>query len=124
MNRLLAALSLAILLALPFAGCAPSSASLPPFTGASATVVAVGLQFQPTEVTLPAGQPLRLILDNQDSGVPHNLKVFQGDTLIARSPNVSGIGQTEVRFGPLAAGTYQFSCEVHPSMLGSIKVGP
>ena len=59
--RRLAAASLALILAASMAACSSSSASLPPFTGQSVTVVAVGLQFQPTAISLPAGQPLRII---------------------------------------------------------------
>ena len=122
--RRLSAVILAMLIAVSAAACSSGSAALPSFTGASATIVAVGLQFQPTEVSLPAGQPLRLVLDNQDAGVPHNIRVFTADTEIAKSPTVTGTTQTEVRFGPLAAGTYQFACEIHPSMMGTLTITP
>jgi plastocyanin len=37
---------------------------------------------------------------------------------------VSGPATTEVRFGPLAPARYQFTCEVHPNMLGTLIVTP
>ena len=114
----------AVLVALLVAACSTAPPPAAPFTGETVTVVAIGLAFQPNEVKLPAGQPLRIILDKKDAGVPHNIHVFQGDTDLGRSATVTGPAQTEVRFGPLAAGTYQFACEVHPSMLGTITVGP
>jgi plastocyanin len=116
--------ALALVVALAVAGCSSAPAPLPSFSGASATVTARGLAFQPVEVKLPAGQSLRLVLDNQDAGVPHNIQVRQGDTIYGTSPNVTGPGQTEVRFGPLTAGTYQFVCDIHASMIGTIVVGP
>ena len=96
----------------------------PSFAGGSATVEAIGLQFTDAIVNLPAGVPLRLVLDNKDAGVPHDLRVFEGDTEYAKSPSVSGPGQVEVRFGPLPAGRYQFQCDIHPAMLGTVVVGP
>ena len=64
-------------------------------------MTAVNIAFDPAELALPAGGPLRIVLDNQDSGVPHNVKVFLGDREIAKSPIVTGPATTEVRFGPL-----------------------
>jgi plastocyanin len=29
-----------------------------------------------------------------------------------------------VRFGPLSAARYQFACDVHPSMIGTLVVTP
>ena len=114
-----------LVLALVLAGCGSASVTVDPsFAGGSATVEALGLQFTETIVDLPAGVPLRLILDNKDVGVPHNLRVFQGDTEYVKSASVSGPGQVEVRFGPLPAGRYQFQCEIHPAMLGTVVVGP
>ncbi len=94
----------------------------PSFDGAQATIRAVNVSFDPAEVTLPAGTPLRIILDNQDSGVPHDIRVFQGDHEFARSPTVTGPAQTEVRFGPLPPGRYQFGCTIHPNMLGTLII--
>ena len=107
------------------AGCgSPAPTVDPSFNGGSATVEALGLQFSETIVNLPAGVPLRLILDNKDAGVPHDLRVFAGDTEYVKSAPVSGPGQIEVRFGPLPAGRYQFQCDIHPAMLGTVVVGP
>ena len=95
-----------------------------PFTGKEATVAAVNISFDPVEVTLPTGMPLRIVLDNKDNGVPHDIKVFQGGTTIAQSPIVTGPATTEVRFGPLAPGAYQFMCTVHPNMQGTLTITP
>jgi plastocyanin len=115
-----------LLAVLSLAGCDASADATvdPSFSGGSATIDAVGLQFTDAIVSLPTGVPLRLVLDNQDAGVPHNLRVFQGDTEYGKSATVIGPGQAEVRFGPLPAGRYQFQCEIHPAMLGTVVVGP
>lgn len=123
-----AALAAALLLGLAVlvAGCGPGSGPGPDasFSGAEATIEAVNVQFEPVTVTLPAGQPLRLILDNKDAGVPHDLHVFRGEQEVGRSPTIIGPGLTEVRFGPLTPGNYQFQCEIHPDMIGTLAVTP
>lgn len=95
-----------------------------PFDGASVTVQAVGLQFEPTIVTLPSGKPLRIVLDNQDAGVPHDIHVLQGDTDLGKSSIVTGPGLTAVTFGPLQPARYAFECTIHPQMDGEIVVTP
>jgi plastocyanin len=121
-RRALALVAVSLLLA----ACGGSNAPVDggPFTGKEATVAAVNIAYDPIEVSLPAGFPLRIVLDNKDSGVPHDIKVFQGDTTIAQSPVVTGPATTEVRFGPLTPATYQFMCTVHPNMLGTLVVTP
>ena len=37
---------------------------------------------------------------------------------------MTGPATTEVRFGPLVPGSYQFMCTVHPNMLGTLTVTP
>lgn len=105
------------------AACSPTPDAAP-FVGKGAVVQAINVTFDPVEITLPTGAPLRIVLDNRDSGVPHDVRVFQGDTSIAQSPVVTGPATTEVRFGPLAPARYQFACTVHPTMLGTVIVTP
>ena len=105
------------------AACSPAPDAAP-FVGKEAVVQAINVTFDPVEITLPTGAPLRIVLDNRDAGVPHDVKVFQGNTNIAQSPVVTGPATTEVRFGPLAPARYQFMCTVHPTMLGTLIVTP
>ena len=123
-TRRRATLALGIAASAAIAGCSSASTDALPFVGQTATVMAVNIAFDPVELALPAGGPLRIVLDNQDSGVPHNVKVFLGDREIAKSPAVTGPATTEVRFGPLPPASYQFICEVHPNMLGTLVVTP
>jgi plastocyanin len=94
----------------------------PSFDGAQATIRAANIAFDPSEITLPTGTPLRIILDNQDAGLPHDIRIAHGDEEIARSPTVTGPAQTEVRFGPLAPGTYQLTCTIHPAMKATLTI--
>jgi plastocyanin len=89
-----------------------------------ATVVAQNIAFEPAQVAVAADVPQALILDNRDQGTPHGIAVTGPDgSSIAKSEIITGPGQVELRFGPLAAGIYSFVCPVHPNMTGMIKVG-
>ena len=121
--RWLATVAFAVIATAALSGCGSTPDPLP-FVGQTADVRAVNIEFEPVELTLPAGPSLRIVLDNQDSGVPHNVKVLAGDREIAKSPVVTGPATTEVRFGPLPPARYQFICEIHPNMLGTLTVTP
>ncbi len=116
-----------MLVAIVVAGCGsagPAPTVEASFDGVQETVRAVNVAFEPTEIRLPAGTPLRIILDNRDSGVPHDIRVLDGDRELATSATISGPGQAEVRFGPLPAGSYRFVCTVHPNMTGTLTITP
>ena len=117
------AVLLVVLLA-ALAGCGSGGGIEGPFTGASVTLRAVGVAWEPTSLTMPANTPLRIVLQNDDEGIPHNVRVFQGEQVFGTSPTVRGIATTEIRFGPLPAARYQFVCDVHPDMIGTLVITP
>jgi plastocyanin len=65
--------------------------------------------------------PLTIEVDNQDDGVNHNVHL----------PDAPDSPATPLEAGPstqeldvtLPAGTYEFICDLHPSMVGSLDVG-
>ena len=93
-------------------------------SGPSAIVVAEAIAFEPTSLSMPAGVPLRLELRNADDGVPHDIVVRAGAEDIAKSEIVVGVAMTDVRFGPLAPGSYEYVCDVHPNMTGTLTITP
>jgi plastocyanin len=120
-SSLLAAIPLA--LAVLAAGCGDSGPDpLASFSGASLTIQARDLTYAPDIATAPANTPLRLVLDNKDSGVPHNIHVFQGDHDLGQTRTIEGPGLAAVELPALAPGRYQFSCTIHPEMIGTILV--
>jgi len=96
----------------------------PPDTEAGAVVTkvavkAAGFAFNPTAISLTAGEDVQFVIENGDE-VEHNLTVEGLDV----DQDVAG-GKTapaEVT-EDLKAGTYQFHCEYHPAqMQGTVTV--
>lgn len=125
MKRLFLGLGL-VALAVVTAAC--SGATAAPATDAPApsipagdaiVIVAKDLKFQTTDVTVPAGEPVAIVLDNQE-GAPHNIAIKDAaGTMVFKGEIVSNAKVTNA-VPALAAGTYGFLCEVHPDMQGTI----
>jgi plastocyanin len=104
---------------------APPPSSGPPSTG-GASVTAQGLQFTPTEISLPASQASTITFDNQDSGVQHNIDIFSDSgytTSVWKGDLVTGVATVDYDVPALDPGTYYFRCDVHTTMTGTVTVG-
>jgi len=123
----LVVIGLAVLgVALGACGSSGSPAATPAtFPPDAARVVAQGEAFTSGSVAVPAGVPFNLVLDNRD-GEAHNL------TIMARESGGESPFVGEVFSGPsarlysvraLPAGTYQFRCDIHQQMTGTIVAG-
>jgi len=110
----------------------PSSAGSPPPSDgggggapAEASISATALAFDTATLSFPADAPVALTFDNQDAGVSHNVAIYQDQAYT--QPKFNGeivTGPTTVTYDvpPLAAGTYYFKCDVHPTMAGTVSV--
>ncbi len=106
-------------------GPAPLAVALTAPRGAAAA------GFTETTLQFEAGRPTDLEFDNEDPAVQHNVVIFAEDP--AKNPQAAAVFTGTLETGPvkttykvqaLAAGTYYFHCEVHPTtMLGTIAVG-
>ena len=132
MKRLVLGLGLVALAVVTVAcsGGSGASASAPAASAPAAsapasdaiTVVAKDLKFSTASITAPADEAFQIILDNQESA-PHNIaikdaagaEVFKGE--IVTSTKVTN------EIPALAAGAYEFWCEVHPDMKGTLTAG-
>lgn len=84
----------------------------------SLTVVARGIRFQQTELTVNAGAQVTLTFDNQDS-VSHNVDIAG----VAKTDIFAGPGQATITFTAPAPGSYAYRCDVHPNaMQGTLIV--
>ena len=65
-------------------------------------------QFQPTELTVPAGAKIKLTVANQDA-TPEEFDSYA----LNREKVISGHGTATIYIGPLNAGSYPFVGEFH-----------
>jgi plastocyanin len=81
-------------------------------------VVAQNMVFDPVDVRVAAGEPVTIVIDNRDDGVNHNLHVED-----APAPNKTrldqGVSQQALTV-TLEAGEYEFVCDIHPNMTGTL----
>ena len=83
------------------------------------TLVAHDLKWDTDCLGAPAG-PLTIVVDNRDDGQNHNVHL----------PTVDGSPATDLTQGPsqqeldveLSAGSYEFVCDIHPTMVGTLTV--
>jgi len=83
------------------------------------TIVAENIKWDLDRVVVPAGQEVTATIDNRDRGILHNLHV--------KSP---GDPKTELEKGPVTQtlrftidepGSYEFLCDAHPNMTGTVE---
>lgn len=95
-----------------------------PSAGTTLTVVADNIEFDTDELDAPAGS-ITFILDNQDTGVPHNIHIYKGDDAdgesMGKTPLKNGDSIDEITL-TLEAGEYFFVCDAHPNMKGTLTV--
>jgi plastocyanin len=102
----------------------PPAGSQPPAGEAptSASVVAKGLAFNVTQITLKADGPVSITLDNQEA-LTHNLAIYteENGTLIEKGVDpFSGPAKKTWTFQAPKPGTYFFHCDVHFNMKGQV----
>ena len=115
---------LARLVALSLAGCDASGQLDPGLLMSAGTIRAKDIAFEPVAITLRAGTPVTITLDNADDGVPHGLLIVNGDRPVAEAEIIIGPGRTTVDVPALDPGADAFACPVHPNMGGTITVQP
>lgn len=105
------------------AACGGSSPSASPSYPPGAIVVTANARkFDTAQLLVPAGTKFTLVFVNKD-GDQHNLAIrtkagFDGDLVFRFDPISASTVVLEA--GPIAAGTYYFLCEVHPTMTGTV----
>ncbi len=79
------------------------------------------MAFDASTITVPPGAYITLHFTNADSGIPHNVAVYDSaaaQTVIFQGAIITGPAVVDYTFfGPSAPGTYFFRCDVHPALM-------
>ncbi len=97
-----------------------------PGTGGGNVIAASGLAFDTDTLSFPADSASTLTFDNNDAGVPHNVAIYtdaSASEALFTGELVTGVDTATYTIPALAAGSYFFHCDVHPTMSGTVTVG-
>lgn len=88
------------------------------------TIVALNIRFDLAEFSIPADTPFRIVFDNQDAGVPHNVAIYDsgpGGSGLFKGEIFNGVKTVTYDVPGLPAGDHYFQCDVHPTMNGTVR---
>lgn len=84
-------------------------------------IMAKNRAFNMSTITVPAGAQVTINLDNQDSGVPHDVAFYtdsSASNTIYRTLAITGPNKiTDTFIAPSTPGTYFFRCDFHPTQM-------
>jgi mono/diheme cytochrome c family protein/plastocyanin len=84
-------------------------------------IVALGIAFTTTSVTVPADAPFVVAFDNQDPATPHNIEIKDpAGASVYKGEIFNGVATMQYQVPALNAGEYSFVCSVHPNMTGTL----
>lgn len=97
---------------------APSAAPSAVTETATLEIVAQNIKWTESSYGAPADAPFRIVLDNQDSAVPHDVSIrdAQNEELF-KSPTVTGPASQTFDVAPIPAGEYKIICTIHPTVM-------
>jgi len=91
--------------------------------GPTIKLTASNITFDQSEIEAPAGQAFHIAFTNNDASTQHNVQIKASDgSEPFKGALLTGPGTTTYDVPALTAGTYTFSCVVHPSMTGTLTV--
>ncbi len=101
---------------------AASSAAASAATGSVVNLKAQNIAFDPKTLTAPAGAAFQIAFDNQDNATMHDVQIKDGSGKeVFKGDLVTGVAQKTYDVPALKAGSYTFSCTVHPTMTGTLE---
>jgi plastocyanin len=110
----------------PPAASASAGASAAPSANPNLVMIsALGIKYEQTDVTAPAGKPFQIAFENKDAGTPHNVSIHQGGPTgaeVFKGDIFPGVATKTYDVPALTAGQYSFVCTVHPTMVGTLNV--
>lgn len=112
---------LVVAAALLVAACSAGPEPSVSFDPNAPSLTAASQQFDKAQLAVPANAGFDLVLHNNDS-VQHNVSIYsdEGHSHRVFGGDIANAGTHVYHVQALAAGTYYFQCDVHPSMKGTI----
>lgn len=108
----------------PSGSVAPSASPSGSPAGDVVQISAAGVKFEQASVQVPAGAAFTITFDNKDAGQLHNVEIKDaGGASLFRGEIVTGPAVAEYAVPAIPAGSYQFVCSVHPTMVGTLTAG-
>jgi mono/diheme cytochrome c family protein/plastocyanin len=106
----------------PGASGSPAASQAP--TGTVVKESALNIAFEVGALSAPADAPFQIEFENKDAGIPHNIEIKDPSGGVAFKGDIV-TGPTTVTYNvpALPAGSYTFTCTVHPNMTGTLTVG-
>jgi plastocyanin len=99
------------------ASCSPNGTAL--------EIKAFDVKFDKDCLAAPAGQAVTIDFSNLDRGIPHNVAIYQDETVSKtyfKGELVDGPGKATYSVPALPEGTLFFRCDPHPEMKGTFVV--
>ncbi|MDH4143065.1 MAG: cytochrome c oxidase subunit II [Gemmatimonadota bacterium] len=91
--------------------------------GPTLQVSALNIAFEQSELGAPADTPFKIEFENKDASVPHNVEIKDaGGASVFKGEIFNGVETRTYDVPALPAGTYTFTCTVHPNMTGTLTV--
>jgi plastocyanin len=84
-------------------------------------LTAAGDSFTTPVVAASAGSAFTIYFEITDTS-QHNVRLWGGETSLVATEIFTGPSALTLDVPALSAGTYRFTCDIHPSMLGELEV--
>lgn len=81
-------------------------------------ITADNIAWDTDSIEAPANQDFTIVVDNKDEGVQHNLDIKDTEF---KTELETGVSAQVLRIN-LPAGEYQYVCDLHPNMTGTLTV--
>ena len=88
-------------------------------------IKAKDIAFDAKELEFHAESESKLLFDNEDTGILHNVAIYEHDAkgpIVFQGDVINGPGEVTYKFKSPALGEYYFQCDIHPNMNGKVVV--
>jgi plastocyanin len=106
-------------------GASPAPSAAPSGVPGEIALVAEGVKFDKTTLSVPADKPFKIKFDNRDPGTSHDVDILDGTgKKVFDGKDFPGPKVETYDVPQLKAGTYKFECSIHPALMtGELTAG-